>query len=112
MNKLETVLLIIIVAIIVLGTLGALIAFGALHPLICKVYTWDHPDGKVVRCLKVGSDVRNGGQPEPNATATDIVYPTLTPTEWEPWSTSTPTPTEKPYPVETVTPGEPYPFTR
>jgi len=108
MNKLETTLLIIITAIIVFGTLGGLVAFGALHPLICKVYTWDHPDGKVVRCLKVGSDVRNGGQVE-KPTATEYEYPTLTSTEWEPYSTATPTPTEMPYPVETVTPGVPYP---
>lgn len=73
--------------------------------LICKVYTWDHPEGRVVRCLKVGSDVR-GGRVEPEATATEYEWPTLTPTEWEPIPYATRTPTERPYPVETVTPGE------
>jgi hypothetical protein len=100
--------------IFIIIALGGMLGFclvGALKPLICKVYTWDHPDGKIVRCLRVGSDVR-GGQPEPEATAT-YEYPTYEPptaTSWEPWSTPTRTGTVEPYPEPaTATPGEPYP---
>ena len=91
--------------IFIIIALGGMLEFclvGALHPLICKVVTWDHPDGRVVRCVKVGSDVRNNGQPE-QPTATEYEWPTLTPTDWEPLPYATLTPTERPYPIETVT---------
>jgi len=98
--------------IIALGGMLGFCLVGALKPLICKVYTWDRPDGKIVHCYKTGNDVR-GGQPEPEATATEYVYPTATPTEWEPYSTATRTATphwvtDTPYPEPEQT-GEPYP---
>ena len=96
-NKLTTAIFWACFLVIIVGLI---VTLSAVRPLICKVYTWDHPDGRIVRCLKVGSDVRNRDELAP--TATEIVYPTLTPTEWEPYSTATRTATP---PWITDTPG-------
>jgi hypothetical protein len=109
MNKIS--ISITTICIIVLAGFAVGLCLSSMIPksLVCKVYTWDRPDGKIVHCLKVGSDVR-GGQPEPEASATEYAYPTATETEWQPWQTMMPTWTPETYPEPaTATPGEPYP---
>ena len=107
-NKLTTAIFWACFLVIIVGLV---VTLSAVRPLICKVYTWDHPDGKVVNCYKTGSDVR-GGQPEPEASAT-YEYPTLTPTEFNPYATATRTATplwitDTPYPEPEQTEA-PYP---
>jgi hypothetical protein len=107
-NKLTTAVFWACFLVIVVGLI---ITLSAVRPLICRVVTWDYPEGRVRPCFKTGSDVR-GGQPEPEASAT-YEYPTATPTEWQPYSTATRTATplwitDTPYPEPEQT-GEPYP---
>ena len=96
-----------LVIILVFGFVAGLCFLLALGrpPLICKITDWQHPDGKIVRCLRVGAELRGGGATEVEPTETELVYPTAT--EWEPWSTATLTPTPgSPIPAtETAYPG-------
>lgn len=122
-HTLETIGIVFI--IIVLGaSIGWCIGTASMRPLICRVYSWQFPEGKTVKCLKVGSDVRYGGAEEDTptyeyptyeyATATYGLYetstftpsPSYTPTRLKPWPTNTGTPYPEP---ETATPGGEYP---
>ena len=96
-NKLTTAVFWACFLVIVVGLI---ITLSAVRPLICRVVTWDYPEGRVRPCFKTGSDVR-GGQPEPEASAT-YEYPTATETEWGPWQTMTPTWTPETYPEPTT----------
>ena len=102
--------------LVVMAVVGlALLAHSSPRPLIarslwlvCQVWSWEKGDWKTVMCIE-RPRVRGAREPAILPTATEMAWPTATPTIWEPWSTATRTATEEPYPVEeTGTPG-PYP---
>ena len=108
MNKQICTLIFWSLFIFIVASLAVLLPAMFNHPpLICKIYTWDHPEGKIVKCAKVGSDVSGNYAPEPEATATEYIYPTLEPT-YGPYATPTFTPRATRTPTRTTT-IEPYP---
>ena len=101
----------ILCVILVLGfALGICIGEASTRYMVCQYTTFINgvQKTKATLCLQ-HPHVRQSKVATMAPTETEIVWATSTLDEWQPWETVTPEATGEPYPIETATPGEPYP---
>jgi hypothetical protein len=108
-NRIDSIILLVAVALIVLGIIGGLNELGASRRMTCTYTTMINGEAKTKNTWCIQRPHVRQDKPataEPTETATPE-YPTATIDEWQPWSTATPGATIEPYPPEET--GEPYP---